>query len=57
MVDAFTGWLEATQMTSTEAQSLISVLKSIFARFGDPELIISDNGPPFGSKEFEEFCI
>ena len=30
-------------------------MKSIFARHGIPELLISDNGPQYVSKEFKEF--
>ncbi|KAA5586471.1 transposase family protein, partial [Pseudomonas aeruginosa] len=32
-------------------------LKSIFSRHGIPETMISDNGPPFNSKEFHLFTI
>jgi len=31
-------------------------LKAVFARFGDPELLVCDNGPPFASREFMEYC-
>ena len=34
---------------------MIPKLKSHFARYGIPEEIYSDNGPPFQSKEFEAF--
>ena len=31
-------------------------MKSVFSRYGIPELLISDNGPQYVSKEFEEFA-
>ncbi|XP_054720864.1 uncharacterized protein K02A2.6-like [Uloborus diversus] len=42
---------------SVDATStVINALKTCFARFGVPEEIVGDNGPPFDSKEFSEFC-
>ena len=35
--------------------SVISHLKSIFARHGIPEVVVSDNGPQYSSAVFEEF--
>ena len=34
---------------------VISKLKSLFARHGIPVELLSDNGPPFNSKEFQAF--
>ncbi|KAK3726816.1 hypothetical protein QZH41_019607 [Actinostola sp. cb2023] len=31
-------------------------LDKIFAEFGIPEVVRSDNGPPFNGKEFEQFA-
>ena len=31
-------------------------MKQIFATYGTPRRIESDNGPPFNSKEFNEFA-
>ncbi len=38
------------------AENTILVLKSIFATHGLPEQIVSDNGPTFASKEFQDYC-
>ena len=36
---------------------MISRIKSQFARRGKPDQLISDNGPPFSSREFREFAL
>lgn len=56
LVDAFSRWLEVILMTNTTAAHLISALRPIFSRFGDPRTLVTDNGPPFGSEEFRKFC-
>ena len=38
-------------------KEVISKLKSQFARHGIPDQLISDNGPPFSSREFQEFAL
>jgi transposase InsO family protein len=35
---------------------LIQKLKSVFRFFGPCKICVTDNGPPFGSHEFSEFC-
>ncbi|XP_041379456.1 uncharacterized protein LOC121392177 [Gigantopelta aegis] len=42
-------------MSTTTAKHTIQELRLIFARFGLPEIIVTDNGPQFVSKELEEF--
>ena len=32
-------------------------MKSVFSRYGIPELLISDNGPQYVSNEFKEFAV
>ncbi|XP_049291417.1 uncharacterized protein K02A2.6-like [Anopheles funestus] len=57
VVDAFTKWPEIIKTSSTTAVATIAILRSIFARFGVPVTIISDNGTQFVSSEFKEFCL
>ena len=42
---------------STSAQAVIPKLDKIFAEFGIPEVVRSDNGPPFNSREFQKFAL
>ena len=42
-------------MKTTTAESTCNALRSIFTRYGLPTQVISDNGPPFSSSEYEEF--
>ncbi|XP_055714375.1 uncharacterized protein K02A2.6-like [Phlebotomus papatasi] len=54
--DSFSKWPEIIQMKSTTAEATISVLLEIFSRFGNPELIVSDNGTQFTSGVFKQLC-
>ena len=56
IIDAHSKWIEVFKMNSTTATATIRELRSVFARFGIPESIVSDNGPQFTSSEFTEFC-
>ena len=42
-------------MSYTTASKTIQVLRSMFARYGIPEQLVSDNGPQFVSEEFGQF--
>jgi len=56
VVDAHSKWPEVIgPMSTTTAESTTNALRSIFSRFGLPEQIVSDNGPPFQSSEYELF--
>lgn len=55
VVDAHSKWPEVFEMRSTTAESTIRCLTELFARFGFPETIVSDNGPQFVSQEFKHF--
>ncbi|CAF3495196.1 unnamed protein product [Rotaria socialis] len=56
VVDAHSKWLEVFMMNDISTLSTISNLKTLFARYGLCEEIISDNGTQFTSNEFTEFC-
>lgn len=55
-VDSYSKWLEVIKMGSTVASATIDKLRMIFSVFGLPTEIVSDNGPPFSSIEFKDFC-
>lgn len=56
VVDGFTRfvWLLAT--TGVTARGTINQLSRIFAWFGSPKTLVSDNAPAFVSREFKGFC-
>ena len=45
VVDAHSKWPEVIPLSSTTTSKTIEVLRDLFARFGIPEQIVSDNGP------------
>ena len=55
VVDYFSRYPEVQKLSNTTSQGVITVLKTIFSRFGIPEIIVSDNGPQYSSTEFDEF--
>ena len=56
LTDAHSKWLEVAHMPSkTNATATIHTLRNIFSTHGLPVHLVSDNGPPFTSVEFETF--
>ena len=55
VVDAHSKWPEVILVSSTTSSLTIEVLRDLFARFGIPEQIVSDNGAQFVSEEFQAF--
>ena len=37
-------------------QNVIATLTSLFARFGIPKILVTDDAPEFTSKELNDFC-
>lgn len=56
LVDTYSLWLEVCSMKRTTAQDVNEKLRKVFSVFGLPDEMVSDNGPPYNSKEFAHFC-
>ena len=55
IVDAHSKWLDAHIMSAITSLKTIEVLRSVFAIYGLPQTIVTDNGPSFTSEEFAQF--
>ena len=55
--DAHSKWPEVVVMKNTSAEETLATLRSIFARMGFPEQMVTDNGPQFTSEVFKKFTI
>nr|GEV21658.1 reverse transcriptase domain-containing protein [Tanacetum cinerariifolium] len=51
-VDYLSKWVEAKALPTNDAQVVCKFLKSLFARFGTPRVIISDRGTHFCNDQF-----
>ena len=56
VVDYFSRFIETQKLNSTTSSNIIVVLKSIFARHGIPDTVVTDNGPQYSSNEFKIFA-
>ena len=52
----FSNYIEVAHLCSTTMQAVVHELKTMFARFGIPEILVTDNGPQFSSNEFQVFA-
>lgn len=55
VTDALSKWLDVSIMLNITAGSTIDHLRKLFATFGLPKVLVSDNGPQLVSTEFETF--
>lgn len=56
VVDSYSKWLEIDLMkTGTDASKVIRKFTAIFARFGLPDVLVTDGGPPFNASQFTLF--
>ena len=55
VVDAHSKWPEVIPMHTATSATTIQALRNMFAKFGLPDQIVSDNGSQFCSDEFQSF--
>ena len=55
LIDTHSKWIEAAETSSTSPACVIKELQSSFARFGSPEMTITDIATCFTSAEFKAF--
>lgn len=55
-MDYYSRFIEIAKLTTTSAEQVICHFKSNFARHGIPVEVITDNGPQFSVKLFENFA-
>lgn len=56
IVDYLSRYVEIALLTHTKCNDVINHLKSMFARHGIPEVLMSDNGPQFSGQAFASFA-
>ncbi|GJZ59293.1 reverse transcriptase domain-containing protein [Tanacetum coccineum] len=56
-VDYFSKWVEAKALPTNDARVVVKILKSLFARFGTPRVIISDRGTHFCNNQFAKVIL
>ena len=56
VIDYFSRYIEVAKLGKSDSAHIIERLKSIFARWGSPETVTSDNGPCYSSASFAKFA-
>lgn len=55
VVDAYSKWVEVKTTNSMTSQATITILDDLFAAYGSPITVVSDNAKQFIFDEFEQF--
>ena len=55
-VDHFSNFIEVGKLPDTLSGTVVKKLKVHIARYRQPDIVVSDNGPQFLSSEFEKFA-
>lgn len=56
VVDAYSRWPEIFALRQASSENTIAKLRNMFARYGNPTTLVSDNGTQFTSATFKMFC-
>ena len=57
LVDAHSKWPEIFEMASSTSESTIAMLRQVFAAYGLPEHLVSDNEPQLHQRSFNSSCV
>ena len=56
MVDYYSCWIEVHPLKRFDTKGTTDAMSSIFEVHGVPDIVVSDNGPQYASKEFKAFA-
>ena len=56
-VDCFSNFSKVDELPNTQSKTAVACLKRHFARYGCPEVLVSDNDPQYTSSEFATFSL
>lgn len=54
--DYYSNFIEVENLNKATSNTVSKALKTMFARYGVPDILVSDNGPQFASEEFATFA-
>lgn len=57
ITDYYSRFPELVFLPDTTSNTVIGKMKAVFARWGIPEKVVSDNGPQYSSAAFQEFAL
>ena len=56
ITDYYSNFIEVARINSVTSRSVIKEMKEVFARYGVPDVLVTDNGTQFASAEFAVFA-